>query len=710
MRRSITALILMASLLSWTTPARAYTYQFTNASAALQLKWPTTTITVAFSTSLGQPPPNIKAGSDVVGATRRALAHWSQNSNIRFVETSSDKQSISASGQGDGISLISVASTPENAAVFPPCGSSFVKTGQTRVFYNPDTGAITEADIVINPCLQFSTDSAFGTYDLESTLTHEIGHLLGLDHSGIIGATMQPQQGQNGVYSLPALTPRTLSDDDRAAIRNLYGPRNGLGAIAGTLNIGTPVYGGHVWAENTGTGQVIAGNVTFSNGAFRIDGLPPGNYRVVAEPLDQPVRAEELASTAGPYGELRNNARTIFRTVELASQLTVAADTTTQLNGTIANSGAPTLNPRIFGINGQMSTVPVQLAAGNTYKLYVSGEGLDTVSAQGVTITSPYLSVNPATFAQTDFGTGVPVITFDVTVAPSAPAGDYSIKLVTSGNEIAYLSGALTVVFPEASAVANPIDDARFFVSQHYLDFLNRQADAGGLQYWSEQITGNAANAPPPCAVGDRACENNRRAQVSAAFFVENEFQQTGYFVYRLFKASYNRQPTFNEFSADRAKVSGGSNTEAKKQALADEWAQRPEFLALYPAALSPEQFVNKLFDTAQLFPYTAERNQLAADLRNNVKTRAQVLRAVIEITEFVNREYNPAFVLMQYFGYLQRNADPGGYQFWLDVVNNRVTNNYLAMVCAFITSTEYQQRFGSVITHTNSDCSTVGQ
>ncbi|MDX6692868.1 MAG: hypothetical protein QOF02_471 [Blastocatellia bacterium] len=699
----------MASLVSWTVPARAYTYQYTNAST-FQLKWPTTTVTVALSTSLSQQQPNIKAGSDVVGAARRALAHWSQNSNIRFIETSSTNQSISASGQGDGVSLISVANTPENAAVFPSCGSAFFKTGQTRVFYNPANGALTEADIVINPCLQFSTDGTFGTYDLEATLTHEIGHLLGLDHSSIIGATMQPQQGQNGVYSLPALTPRTLSDDDRAAIRNLYGPHGGLGAIAGTLNVGVPAYGAHVWAENTGTGQVIAGNVTFSNGTFRIDGLPPGNYRVIAEPLDQPVKAEELASGAGPYGELRNNARTIFRTVELASQLSVTADTTTALNVTIANSGAPTINPRIFGINGQMSTVPVQVAAGNTYKVYVSGEGLDRVFAQGVTITSPYLSVNPSTFMQQDFGTGVPVITFDVTVAPSAPAGDYSIRLVANGNEIAYLAGALTVDFSETSATANPIDDAQFFVRQHYQDFLNRQPDAGGLQYWSEQITGNAANTPPPCAAGDRACENNRRAQASAAFFVENEFQQTGYFVYRLFKASYNRQPTFNEFSADRAKVSGGSNTEAKKQALADEWVQRPEFLALYPATLSSEQFVNKLFDTAQLFPYTAERNQLAADLRNNVKTRAQVLRAVIEITEFVNREYNPAFVLMQYFGYLKRNADPGGYQFWLDVVNNRVTNNYRAMVCAFITSAEYQQRFGSVITHTNSDCSTVGQ
>jgi hypothetical protein len=61
--------------------------------------------------------------------------------------------------------------------------------------------------------------------------------------------------------------------------------------------------------------------------------------------------------------------------------------------------------------------------------------------------------------------------------------------------------------------------------------------------------------------------------------------------------------------------------------------------------------------------------------------------------------------VLTEYFGYLKRDPDEGGYQFWLDVLNNHVPGNYRAMVCAFITSAEYQQRFSSVVTHTNSEC-----
>jgi len=91
--------------------------------------------------------------------------------------------------------------------------------------------------------------------------------------------------------------------------------------------------------------------------------------------------------------------------------------------------------------------------------------------------------------------------------------------------------------------------------------------------------------------------------------------------------------------------------------------------------------------------------------MNNNGKTRAQVLLDVIEIAEFKTREYNRSFVLMQYFGYLRRDPDQGGYDFWLNILNNREPNNYRSMVCGFITSAEYQQRFGTVVTRTNADC-----
>jgi hypothetical protein len=263
-----------------------------------------------------------------------------------------------------------------------------------------------------------------------------------------------------------------------------------------------------------------------------------------------------------------------------------------------------------------------------------------------------------------------------------------------------------------SSSTINPIDDPQFFVRQQYRDFLNREPDTGGLAYWTNRIT--------ECG-SDARCIHERRLGVSAAFFVEMEFQETGYYIYRFYQASYGRQPTYAEFTADRSKVIGGSNLEANKQAFADEWVQSPAFLAAYPITMSNTEVVNKLFDSAGLTAsrYDAQRQQETLAM-NAGRSRALVLRDVIEIADFKNipdtddprynelkqvSQYNPAFVLMQYFGYLRRNVDPDGYTFWLDVVNNREPNNYHAMVCAFITSNEYQLRFGSAVTRSNADC-----
>lgn len=232
----------------------------------------------------------------------------------------------------------------------------------------------------------------------------------------------------------------------------------------------------------------------------------------------------------------------------------------------------------------------------------------------------------------------------------------------------------------------NPIDDATFFVTQQYYDFLSREPDAGGLAFWVARIT--SCN-------GDQACRERRRTEVSAAFFIEQEYQQTAFFVYRLWRAAYGVPPTYQQFIRDRSRVIDGPNLEQNKLDLLNDFVARDEFKQVYPDALTPTQFVNKLFDMATLTPFTAERQQMIADLTNGVRTRAQVLGFVIEIAAFKTREFNPAFVLSQYFGYLQRDPDPGGFAFWLDVINNRAVNNYLGMVQAFITSPEYRRRFG---------------
>ncbi len=89
-------------------------------------------------------------------------------------------------------------------------------------------------------------------------------------------------------------------------------------------------------------------------------------------------------------------------------------------------------------------------------------------------------------------------------------------------------------------------------------------------------------------------------------------------------------------------------------------------------------------------------RDSLVAGLNGGTLTRAQVLRQVAESEEFALNQFNRAFVTMEYFGYLRRDPDTSGFNFWLNKLNAFNGNFQNAeMVKAFITSSEYRQRFG---------------
>ena len=188
---------------------------------------------------------------------------------------------------------------------------------------------------------------------------------------------------------------------------------------------------------------------------------------------------------------------------------------------------------------------------------------------------------------------------------------------------------------------------------------------------------------------------------------MSREFQDTGSFVYDLYAGALGRTPAFAEFTPDRGQVVGGANLEQAKTAFTDAFVSRPEFAAKYPQTLSREQFVDALLQTMG--------QRTGADLsslRDAVLTaydtggRAAAVRAGISANAFTQAEYNKAFVLMEYFGYLRRGEDQGGYDFWLNVLNNSdAGKNYRGMVCSFITSTEYQRRFGTVVTRSNAEC-----
>lgn len=260
---------------------------------------------------------------------------------------------------------------------------------------------------------------------------------------------------------------------------------------------------------------------------------------------------------------------------------------------------------------------------------------------------------------------------------------------------------ALTIHDNNTEVTANPIEDPNNFVRQHYGDFLARQPDAAGLSYWSNQIMS--------CG-GDQACIASRRVGVSAAFFVESEFQETGGFVFRLYRSALGRQPLYSEFIPDRGYLISFPELGAAKDLLSEEFTLRDEFQLAYPENLTAEQFIDRLVYSIRLNTGVDLISRREALLAQYVATgrRAQVLRLVAEDERLRQAEYNRAFVLMQYFGYLRRDPDAGGFEFWLNVLNNQQSGNFRGMVCAFLTSREFQERFGPTVPRNDHECALI--
>lgn len=244
------------------------------------------------------------------------------------------------------------------------------------------------------------------------------------------------------------------------------------------------------------------------------------------------------------------------------------------------------------------------------------------------------------------------------------------------------------------------VSAARVFVRNHYLDFLNREPDQSGWDYWTGQIE--------QCG-DDVKCLRSKRTDVSAAFFIESEFQQTGFYVYRLRTASFGSQPNFAQYTSDRNQL--GAGTDADRKAFSEAFVQRGEFLASYPAGMNGSDFINALLNSVKQstgVDLSAKKQELATEYiseNTQAASRARVLRKLIEYTQYVNAERNRAFVLSEYFSYLRRDSDAGGYNFWLNVLNNREPNNYRGMVCSYMTSAEYQQRTFPIATDGNFEC-----
>ena len=665
------------------------------AQVSRRIRWPKKTIEVAFSTSMMTPGSHIKPDSDVIGAARRALARWSSLANINFIVSWSAATSVSPASAGDGVSLITVADTSENESF-----NSDATAGRTRVFYDPETGMIAEADISINPRprtddgaeIQFSTDGTAGTYDLEATFTHEIGHLLGLDHSAVVGSTMQGRQAFNGTFGLPALTERTLSEDDRQKIRSLYGPKQKLGRIEGRLADNrtpgalVPLTGVNVWAENVTNGRVIASDVSAEDGSYRLEGLAPGQYRVMVSP-----RADE-----GLLGGQK------FRSFEVSNRVTVKADDFSSLNYHLVPPQASALTPKVIGLNSELSTVPLPLEPGKRVKIYLGGEGVDQVPGTSIVVNSPYFTVDPASLVREQLNAPFPVISVEVQVAPNAPFGDYTIRLQSNSGEMAFVPGAITIDPAVASPIANPVDDSRFLVTQHYADMTGRTPDSAALEKLTAQLS----------QCGSRAdCLRATRLDVSTNMLV-SELPATALFLNTLYSSSLGRRPRLTEFESDRAVLMNETeDQERARMSLATAFVQRPEFKRKYPATIKPAEFVDAILATITQtsgVDLSTDKDALIRLLEDPSVGRAAVVNRLAAQAEIVDAQYNQTLVLFQYFAFFRRDPDDAGFASWIDKLKSKPLRDAgaaRALVCSFINSEEYQARFGILTTHTTREC-----
>lgn len=405
----------------------AFAYGGGNEVTRQNLRWRAGTVNVAISSSLFQNNPNIKYNSDIAGAISRSIETWQRIVGLELRNSASEKQSVSPSGlRGDGVSLITIAQTPANLGLFPKGADDAAAT--TRVFFDRRR-FVTEADIVLNPYQQFSTDGTFGTFDLESTLTHEIGHLLGLEHSNVLGATMYEKYGKNGV--LPNFGARTLSQTDISEARALYGNASEddtcCGKISGKLlNLGARPW--QVWAEDPETGRVIGETWTLKDGMFRFEGLPTQSLRLYGQ--------DSAAGNTSSRGEL--------------GEVKVTSDETAVIRKrpiSVKNE----FELEFLGLNGQLSDIAISLQPGNTYTVFLGGMALDP-SRISAGVTSPFLGVEHDSIRTIDYGPDVSVVSLDLRVDEKTPAGEYTIFVEGENGARRYIVGGITVERPAAAA------------------------------------------------------------------------------------------------------------------------------------------------------------------------------------------------------------------------------------------------------------------
>jgi PA domain/Domain of unknown function (DUF4214) len=611
----------------------------------------------------------------------------------------------------------------------------------TDLNVNPEINATFNSQIGTPGCLQDSgwylgLDGNHGTkVNLVTVLLHELSHGLGFQSFTDETTGAQPS-------NFPTIYDKFLRDNSTS---KTWDQMTNAERAASAINTGNLVWSGanvimDVPNVLSGPAQLrvnspssIAGTYTVGTADFGPSVSSPG---VTADV----VRAVDPADPAGPTttdgcspftnaGAVAGKIAFIDRgTCSFVEKVKNAQDagTAAVIIGNVSDSLNPTIPPQMGiapGMEGIANTIVIpaislNLADANTLRGQL-GAGINaSISRDNTALSGADGAGRPFMFAPNPVDDGSSISHFDRSAFPNQLM-EPSISRDLTHNVVPPFDLTFSLLRDlgwTGAAGANPIDNSSFFVRQHYLDFLNREPDAAGLAFWVGEIE-NCTPKPQ--------CIEVKRINVSAAFFLSIEFQETGFLVYRMYKAAYGDTTSpnvaipvpiirFNEFLPDAQRVAQGvqvgigdwqGQLEANKTAYAREFVVRQRFLTAYPLTLTAAEFVNQLNMRAGNVLSAAERDQLIAELNatgDMTVGRASVLRKVAEDADLRQQETTRAFVLMQYYGYLRRNpddppdADFRGWEFWLNKLN-QFNGNFVdaEMVKAFILSIEYRQRFG---------------
>lgn len=389
------------------------------------------------------------AGSDDLSFTQveRALVAsfqaWDDipTSSVAFTRGSNTSSTASA---GDGqLELFWLENTETTGDGLNLAGALAL----TRYQLIPATGEITDAATVFNGSrYRWAVDGRADAVDIQDVATHEIGHIIGLSHSPIGGMTMYPRTIAGRTHN------RILGSDDIIAASVAY-PASGFlgstGTIRGRVRDGsTNIFGASVVAVDA-NGNARASAITQPDGTYSIQGLPPANYTVYAEPLD-PLGPSFF--NRGDLDAFYSNTISTFSTTQDFQVGVGAGGTVTQdftvVQGTPALGGYQVRGPEstdFLNLGGQVPQGEVNAIVG------VNGPGLPQ-SGTPLSISGPGITINRTFFATTSIG--LPAVLAEITVSPTAPPGSRNI-IISSGGQRTIVTGALEIVPATASVVSS---------------------------------------------------------------------------------------------------------------------------------------------------------------------------------------------------------------------------------------------------------------